>query len=413
MRSRRAHAFPFLAAGLAALGLFASCKKENAAGPALPGSTSSSALAAQPAESKSTPASSGESAGGALSAPASTAPAKLRLRSPAEAGKTVDVPAGVLLAGTLPNDEGRDPGLPAGLAPFAMGAFTIDALPFPNDPSKPPNTAISRDDAQKACEGRGARLCTELEWERACKGPEAETYASGAAWDPVCDTEPSTCLSGFGVRGMGSLREWVDGKGEAGEGKPVRGAGPKEPGAGVHRCARRSRAQGVSADLGFRCCKGGERTKTAEIEPFRRTKLDAKELADLVAQAPELSKLGPELRLFDPADANAVTGRTQAPREGLTFTTQPVLWSPDPGVEVLVVTGRSKTASFVLALYPLPSGKYRTGSYFLMLGDVAPVALAFNPGKRRELQWTTCWGCAGETGGVSFREDRRIVIVQF
>jgi hypothetical protein len=48
-----------------------------------------------------------------------------------------------------------------------------------------------------------------------------------------------------------------------------------------------------------------------------------------------------------------------------------------------------------------------------MLGDVAPVALAYNPGKRRELQWSTCWGCSGESGGVSFREDRRIVIVQF
>ena len=135
-------------------------------------------------------------------------------------------------------------------------------------------------------------------------------------------------------------------------------------------------------------------------------------LCRATADAPELAKLGADVRLFDPADANAVTGRTQAPREGLTFVTQPILWSPDPGVEVLVVTGRSKTASFVLALFPLPSGKYKTASYFVMLGDVAPVALAYNPSKRRELQWTTCWGCSGETGAVSFREDRRIVIVQ-
>jgi hypothetical protein len=418
MRARFAHAQSFALAvglGLSATGGLLACKKDAPATDA--GAVVVPGLGSGTSESRSVPASSGESAGAALAAPTATGQAILRPRSPAEAGKTVDVPAGVLLSGTLPNDEGRDPGAPAGLSPYAMGAFTIDALPYPNDPSKPLGTQISRDDAQKACQDRGARLCTELEWERACKGPEADPFATGTGWDPVCDSAPATCVSGFGVRGMGALREWVDGKAEgkseASEGQPVRGGGPKEPGAGVHRCARKSRAQGISTDLGFRCCKGGERPKTPELEPFRKTKLDAKELADIVAQAPELGKFGAEVRLFDPADASAVTGRTQAPREGLTFSTQPILWSPDTGVELLVVTGRSKTASFVLALYPLPSGKYKTASYFLMLGDVAPVALAYNPGKRRELQWTTCWGCSGESGGVSFREDRRIVIVQF
>ncbi|MBL9110868.1 MAG: hypothetical protein JNM74_16405 [Myxococcales bacterium] len=386
------------------------CKKDKAGEPdaATPAEPRLEADATA-GESRST---SSESAGALIAAAATKVPEKLRPRSPAEAGKTVDVPAGVLLSGTLPSDEGRDPGAPAGLSPFPLGAFTIDALPYPNDPSKPFATQLSRDDAQKACQDKGARLCTELEWERACKGPDADTYATGAAWDPVCDTDPSSCSSGFGVRAMGALREWVDGKAEPGQGLPVRGGGPKEPGAGVHRCARRGRAQGTSTDLGFRCCKGGERPKTADLEPFRKTKLDKAELAQMVADAPELAKLGADVRLFDPADANAVTGRTQAPREGLTFVTQPILWSPDPGVEVLVVTGRSKTASFVLALFPLPSGKYKTASYFVMLGDVAPVALAYNPSKRRELQWTTCWGCSGETGAVSFREDRRIVIVQ-
>lgn len=411
-------------AGVLVLASTVACKKDEAAkdagaaspssAPATPAAMAANAQAANASgESQSTPVASGESAGAAVATPVSSTPAKLRPRTPATAGQMIDVPAGVLLSGTLPSDDGRDPALVAGLSPYPMAAFSIDALPFPGDPSKPANTQVSREEASKACQERGARLCTELEWERACKGPDADTYASGSAWDPACDTEPATCTSGFGVRGLGALREWVEGKAEASEGSPVRGGGPKEPGAGVHRCARKGRAQGASTDLGFRCCKGGGAPPSTMPDPFRKTKLDAKELAEIVANAPELGKFGPEVRLFDPADASAVVGRTQAPHDGLTFTTQPILWSPDPGVEVLVVTGRSKTASFVLALYPLPSGKYKTASYFLMLGDVAPVALVYNPAKRRELQWSTCWGCSGETGGVSFREDRRIVIVQF
>ncbi|HQY61263.1 MAG: hypothetical protein IPF92_05550 [Myxococcales bacterium] len=396
------------------------CKKDPAASNA-PDAAAHAAPSAPAAtvtpegEAVSANASNGESAGAVAIGP-STAQVRLRPRTPARAGEVIAIPAGVLLSGTLPSDDGRDPAAVAGLSPYPLGAFSIDALPFPNDPARPPKAQVSRDDAAKACQERGARLCTDLEWERACKGPDADTYATGPTWDPACEAEAATCASGFGARAMGGLREWVGAKGEAGEGAPFRGGGPREPGIGVHRCARRGTSQGLAADLGFRCCTGGERPKLVEVEPFRKTKLDASELAAIVAGAPELAGrpgFGAELRLFDPADSTSVVGRTQAPHVGLVFSTQPLLWSPDPGVEVLVVTGRSKTASFVLALFPLSSGKYKIASYFVMLGDVSPVALAYNPSRRRELQWTTCWGCSGETGGVSFREDRRIVIVQF
>ena len=39
---------------------------------------------------------------------------------------------------------------------------------------------------RRLCAERGARLCTELEWERACKGRESEMFAGGAGWDPRC-----------------------------------------------------------------------------------------------------------------------------------------------------------------------------------------------------------------------------------
>jgi hypothetical protein len=69
--------------------------------------------------------------------------------------------------------------------------------------------------------------------------------------------------------------------------------------------------------------------------------------------------------------------------------------------------------SFVIALWPLGGGKYSFASSFLMLHDLSPVALAYDPTHRKELRWTSCWGCPGEQGLVSYRaEERRVVIVQ-
>jgi hypothetical protein len=48
-----------------------------------------------------------------------------------------------------------------------------------------------------------------------------------------------------------------------------------------------------------------------------------------------------------------------------------------------------------------------------MLNDLSPVALAYETSHRKELHWTSCWGCPGEQGAVSYRpEEHRVVIVQ-
>ena len=105
--------------------------------------------------------------------------------------------------------------------------------------------------------------------------------------------------------------------------------------------------------------------------------------------------------------------RTGAAHEGITFTTSPILWSPESGAELLVAAGRGKTMSFVVALWTLPNDRYRFASSFLMLNDLSPVALAYEPAHRKELHWTSCWGCPGEQGSVSYRpEEHRVVIVQ-
>jgi hypothetical protein len=151
---------------------------------------------------------------------------------------------------------------------------------------------------------------------------------------------------------------------------------------------------------------------TSETHPFfRKTTLSVEDLTKLVTSAPELARVGKELAFFDPGDGSYIT-RSSADHEGVTFTSQPVLWSPSQGRQVLVVAAHGKTASFVAAWWVLPDGGYRLASSLVMLGEIAPIALAWRPGERGTLWWTSCWQCPGETGHVSIRDDHHIVIVQ-
>lgn len=153
-----------------------------------------------------------------------------------------------------------------------------------------------------------------------------------------------------------------------------------------------------------------EPTAGATYPPFKKTALAVEQLAKMVAAAPELARLGGNVALFDPGDSPYLR-RSKADRDGYTITPLPVLWSPADGVELLVVVGRGKEGSFVAAWWPLPDGSYRLASTFVMLGEVAPVALAFRPPERTML-WTTCWRCNGEMGHLALRDDRTVTILQ-
>jgi hypothetical protein len=152
---------------------------------------------------------------------------------------------------------------------------------------------------------------------------------------------------------------------------------------------------------------------------FKKTTLPLQQLSQMVDASPELARLGGSIALFDPGDnpylrRSKSEATTPASREGYTITPLPVLWSPEDGVQLLVVVGRGKEGSFVAAWWPLPEGGYRLASAFVMLGEVAPVALAFRPERpeERTIAWTTCWRCSGETGHVALREDGSVVILQ-
>jgi hypothetical protein len=156
------------------------------------------------------------------------------------------------------------------------------------------------------------------------------------------------------------------------------------------------------------------RVPGAAFPPFKKTTLALDELTKSVEAAPELAKLGGDVAMFEPGD-NPYLRRSKADpttRDGYVITPLPVLWSPRDGVQLLVVTGRGKEGSFVAAWWALPEGGYRLASAFVMLGEVAPVALAFRPTERGMLGWTTCWRCDGEMGHVALRDDDTVVIVQ-
>jgi hypothetical protein len=218
---------------------------------------------------------------------------------------------------------------------------------------------------------------------------------------------------------MGFLPEWTASRfGEGGRDGAVLRGGP----ASGHRCAARVRSSAKGAtQAAFRCCHGARNDAViAPIEakpPFRKTTVSADDLASIFGASPQLARLSEGVKLFTDDHIKTILSRSGATADGITFATTPILWSPEPGVELLVATGRSRKSGFVVALWPVagPSGKteYRFASSFLLLNDPSPVALAYEPWHKKELRWTTCWGCAGEQGGVSIRDDGRVVIVQY
>jgi hypothetical protein len=216
----------------------------------------------------------------------------------------VTIPAGKLIAGTACGNHPRLPSEELGGVSIDMGEFSIDAYPYPNDPTKPATTSVSRDDAAALCKARGRRLCTELEWERACKGPKNTRYEYGDRFDvKKCSTTQGTtpnggsvgaldgCASAFGVHAMhGFAFEWTSSAWERdGEDKAsavLRGGFGDQPFAHL-RCSAVRAAPPAQADakVGFRCCGGPENQAKVQIEHDARPTLEPVEPLDAALAA--------------------------------------------------------------------------------------------------------------------------------
>lgn len=185
------------------------------------------------------------------------------------------IPAGSFTMGSSPSDPMRNFG--ENLATRTdVATYCIDYYEFPNSSSRPPTTGVTWAQAKSACERKGRRLCTEAEWERACKGPGNARFAYGNNYDAdKCNTEDPSgkprelqgarafrqCRSGFGLFAMsGNAEEWVADNFRAGASSKVAKGGAADRPDWASRCAaRRGLAPTTKrATLGFRCCANPE-----------------------------------------------------------------------------------------------------------------------------------------------------------
>jgi hypothetical protein len=225
--------------------------------------------------------------------PLSRPPWDAGAKPPAVPDGMVWIPPGALVAGTPKGSFPRAVDAEMEGEQVILKGFFISIFPYPNEEAAIPLANVTWDQARSLCEERGQRLCTELEWERACKGPDNHVYEYGDRYRPdVCGTgtDPRmlpaglrvACRSDFGVRDLhGSLWEWTAsdwGRGSKEGIKALRG-GNASSGEAVGRCANglpRS-ASSKSPTIGFRCCAGSENDAKVVLHVERRPPLEPRE----------------------------------------------------------------------------------------------------------------------------------------
>ena len=254
---------------------------------------------------------------------------------------------GALVAGTPPEAFPRvaDEEMPG--EQVILHGFYIDVFPYPNEEGAIPVTSVTEAEAAGLCEERSKRLCSELEWERACKGPESSVYEYGNVHKADrCGTgsPPSMrpngilvgCTSDFGVRDMhGGVWEWTSSPWGRGADRPLvslRG-GNAPQGELVGRCANgMGRPADVkSGNIGFRCCAGAKNEAEVVLEVVRGNKLDARESVD--------KALASEVMAALPDDAKKDIGKL----DGFRFERE-WIWRPIGNEELHVLGGCSGLA---------------------------------------------------------------------
>jgi sulfatase modifying factor 1 len=203
---------------------------------------------------------------------------------------------GALVAGTPPDSLPRvaDEEIPG--EQVILKGYYVDVFPYPNEEGALPRTNVTQQEAAALCADQDKRLCSELEWERACKGPENRRYEYGDDYHPErCGTgdppglRPNGlrvgCQSGFGVRDMhGGVWEWTLspwGRGHKRGLVTVRG-GNGTAGELVGRCANAmGRPASSRADtVGLRCCAGPQNDAQVVLQIRRGNKLETREKVD-------------------------------------------------------------------------------------------------------------------------------------
>jgi hypothetical protein len=251
---------------------------------------------------------------------------------PAPRQGMVWIPGGALVAGTPPEVLPRKPDQEMKGEQVILHGYYIDVFPYPNEDGAIPLTNVTHAEASALCAERSKRLCSELEWERACKGPDNRLYEYGDKHRPDrCGTgvmpslRPSGlkvgCRSDYGVRDLhGGAFEWTASlwrRGTDGDVYTIRG-GNSTAGEIVGRCANgEGRPAGEkSGSIGFRCCAGEPNTAEVILEIRHGARLDPVEKLELTLVTRLLAAL--------PDDARATLERGGRPRVDKVWYWRPV-----------------------------------------------------------------------------------------
>lgn len=186
----------------------------------------------------------------------------------------VYIPAGNFIMGSSPSDPLRDFSEKADVRTYVR-AFCIDRYEYPDQEGTLPQVNISFYAAERACRNENKRLCTEDEWEKACKGPTDRKYPYGNSWNAnKCNTQNKegtsrsivpagsyrACVNAYGAYDMsGNVMEWTNNVFSAQDtaDRVVKGGSYAKPDWAT-RCAYRYNMlpNSTSNEVGFRCCKG-------------------------------------------------------------------------------------------------------------------------------------------------------------
>jgi formylglycine-generating enzyme required for sulfatase activity len=152
-----------------------------------------------------------------------------------------------------------------------VAAYCIDMYEYPNRRGAAPSVNISWSDAKRVCESKGKRLCSEDEWEKACKGSGNSRFPYGNQFDAnACNTQDETgedrvlsvsgrfgrCHSSYGVADMsGNVAEWTSTPYAGNADMTQKGGSFGRPDYAARCSARKNAPPGArSQEVGFRCC---------------------------------------------------------------------------------------------------------------------------------------------------------------
>ena len=330
--------------------------------------------------------------------------------------KVIHIPMGVLEAGSKAGEEGRDPAFEPLLHTLKLGPFRMDSHLI-RDQNQQIMLGQSVEQAALLCASKqvgddAGRLCTDAEWERACKGEGQTKYPGG---NEACD---GSCPSEFGVYELTEFAEWTSStfrKNSNAAGTTIIRGSQSSEALETHRCARR-RASVPRVQVAFRCCYGPKNAAVLKDEvigpAYELTDVSVEKLTLLLNENEKTRALAKGVSLFSERAIETVFSRGPGESKGFSLTNRALFWQPAKGVKYLVVAGRSgKQTSFVVAYHQLGQQSVLAGS-FVMSNEAGPVVLAFAQSIRPRLHFSSCWGCSGETGKLLFRPPEQLVLLQ-